>query len=440
MATTVGFPVAIPPEGNLYPCATDRSRSNPEHHPGRRDVPGRSTPTRSNNTRGQGEPDPLDKAVNFSGRWSAEGTNLQPCSTVRRCGSSARARATAASSPPWGNRTSRKRLRLQDPKGRVGGIKWSSSPARAVRGEVKIVGRKGWPFAVNGPQSVVTVTLTSGTAKWCAEPPARSTNNVVKAKAKTAPTTCPCETYATTWAAIEGAVLRGSGCTDSAATRPPRPVGGLDLTPANAYHNLVGVSSAYGVKRVEPFAAQETPVAEAGRRAERIDLGRKGSPMPNGLPPSRRTNCRRSDCESSTVLPRTASCPIPKACSDVPACAEPSPTYPSYRPPPSKACSSRAALGHPARKQGENARTRSLLDELQSGGPGSGRIRVDCPAGGLDGPTNPSKKCFLLNQQLLRQSANDPPQHHPHLHGDYPANDPGGNTSAPAAAAGRHGP
>ena len=281
------------------------------------------------------------------------------------------------------------------------------------------------------PQSVVTVTLTSGTAKWCAEfsAPFTTKKNVVKAKAKTAPTTCPCETYATTWAAIQGAVFARSGCTNSGCHAAAQTGGGLDLTPANAYHNLVGVSSAYGVKRVEPFAAQESFLWQklaAGRNE--FDLGGKGSPMPNGLPPISEDELQairlwiQHGAPEDGVVPDTES--LLGSC--LPA-AEPLPDQPLDPPAATEGVQFFAPPWDiPARKQGENGENEVCYSTYYNlAGQVPDQFVFDCPPGVLDGPSNPSKKCFSYDQQLLRQSANS---HHSIIHiynGDYPANDPG---------------
>ena len=106
------------------------------------------------------------KAVNFSGQWSAAESNLpNPVfdgATLRIVGGVGEG-DSGILRLPGGNWTSKKNGYVyKDPKGRVGGIKMVQLARKKQSvGEVKIVGRKGWPFAVNGPQSVVTVTLTS---------------------------------------------------------------------------------------------------------------------------------------------------------------------------------------------------------------------------------------------------------------------------------------
>jgi hypothetical protein len=79
----------------------------------------------------------------------------------------------------------------------------------------------------------------------------------------------------------------------------------------------------------------------------------------------------------------------------------------------------------PARKAGENGENEVCYSTYYNL---AGRIPdqfvIDCPPGVFDGPTNPTKKCFSYDRQLLRQSANS---HHSIIHiynGEYPANHP----------------
>ncbi len=98
------------------------------------------------------------------------------------------------------------------------------------------------------PSSTMTVALTIGSARWCAEftGPFRRKGRLIKAVSKTGPASCPCaEGTAGTWAAIQSAILVRYGCTEASCHGAPASVnnGNLDLRPEVAFQNLIGVPS-----------------------------------------------------------------------------------------------------------------------------------------------------------------------------------------------------
>src|SRR4029453_4412217 len=176
-----------------------------------------------------------------------------------------------------------------DKQARAGGIKNIQLRITKSGGRVKILGGKDrWAYQVTKPQSVVTVTLVSGGVRWCAQFTAPKTKKEkVTAKFSTPAASCPCDTFASTWEAIQNTVFARNNCAQSGCHDAARS-GGPELPPQNAYANLVGVSSPFGVTRVEPFAPQESFLWQklaAAQSPPEFDLQGKGSPMPQGLPP-----------------------------------------------------------------------------------------------------------------------------------------------------------
>src|SRR5262249_12711418 len=153
-----------------------------------------------------------------------------------------------------------KGYRYSDPKGSAGGIKSILIRITKDGGQVKIVGGAGdGGYQVTKPQSGITVTVISETTRWGG----RLTNPKTKkgqghGAAQAALASCPCDTYASTWEATQGALIARNGCTNGACHDSATKSGGLDLTPEKAYANLINVPSAYGVTRVLPFAPNDS--------------------------------------------------------------------------------------------------------------------------------------------------------------------------------------
>jgi hypothetical protein len=378
------------------------------------------------------------RRVKFSGRWSgamaAMPNPLFDGSTLRIIGGAGEGDSGLIRLPGgnWKALPKGKGYRFSDPQSRSGGIKNIQLRLTKSGGRVKIVGGKShWAYQVTKPQSVVTVTLIVGGTRWCAQFTAPKTKKTkVTAQVQTAPDTCPCDTYASTWEAIQNQVIARNGCTNTGCHASAQTGGGLDLRPENAYANLVGVPSTYGVTRVEPFAPQDSFLwQKLAASSGAFDLQGKGSPMPQGLPAisDDELNAIRQwilkGAPQDGVVPDTeqllgACLPKPEPPPDeplaVPAAAEGVQFHaPPWQIPP------RNAEG----QNGENEVCYSTYYNLT--GQISDEFLINCPDGIFDGPTNPTKKCFTYNHQLLRQSANS---HHSIIHvynGVYPANDPG---------------
>lgn len=376
----------------------------------------------------------------FSGRWSgAIATMPNPVfagTTLRVAGGTGEGDSGLIRLPGgnWKALSKDKGYVYNDKQARAGGIKSIQLRLTRTGGRVKILGGKDrWAYQVTKPQSIVNVTFISGAVRWCAQFAApRTKKNKVTAKFSTPAPSCPCDTFASTWEAIQNTVFDRNGCAQSGCHDAARS-GGLDLRPENAYASLVGVQSLYGVTRVEPFAPQESflwqKLSAAQDGPDHFDLQGKGSPMPQGLPPISKDEL---DAIRLWILKGAAQDGVvPDTQQLLDAClpkAEPLPDEPLTPPASTEGIQFHAPPWEipPRNAEGQNGENEvcystyyNLTDKVPA------ESLVDCPAGVFDGPANPTKKCFAYNHQLLRQSANS---HHSIIHiynGVYPANDPG---------------
>jgi hypothetical protein len=199
--------------------------------------------------------------------------------------------------PNWRQLPKGKGWKYADKRGVAGGIRQVVLKSRKSGGTMSIVGGKErWAYEVTGPQSTVAVTLRLGDARFCAVFANVSTKKgKVVGKGSPAPATCPCETYDTTFEAIQAVIFERNGCTQEAC-HGAAAQGGLKLTADVAYDNLVNVLSPLaGAKRVQPGSpkdsflyrklATSTLGPEAAKLATVAIDGDEGSPMPSGLPP-----------------------------------------------------------------------------------------------------------------------------------------------------------
>jgi hypothetical protein len=156
-------------------------------------------------------------------------------------------------------------------------------------GSLTIKGNGSWTV---GPDATVTVNLTVGTARWCAEftGPFKRTRAATIARSETAPAHCECaEVFASTWAAIQGAVFERHACTQAVCHGRSPGQGNLDLSPAVAYQSLFNVPSLYEPEllRVKPGDRTHSVLfrrlAKGTFPEEYAEV--PGSPMPSGLPP-----------------------------------------------------------------------------------------------------------------------------------------------------------
>ncbi len=384
-----------------------------------------------------GGPRPASRRINFSARWSGAVDGMpNPAlagATLRVVGGAGEGDSGLIRLPGgnWKALPKGKGFRYVDARGRAGGIKNVLLKLSQSGGKVKIAGGKeGWAYQVTKPQSTVTVTLISGTTRWCAEFTSPNTKKTkVTARAAAAPAACPCQTFPSTWAAIQSVVIERNSCAQTGCHASAQPGGGLDLRSEAAYASLQG-TSLYGVKRIEPFAPQESFLWQklaAAQDPPQFDLQGKGSPMPQGLPPisTDELNAIRQwilkGAPQDGVVPETET--LLDACLPKP---EPPADEPLAPPAAAEGVQLHAPPWEIPAKQdgganGENEICYSTYYNLTGKVPP--QYVVDCPEE-FAGPTNPTKKCFTYDKQLLRQSANS---HHSIIHiysGEHPANHP----------------
>jgi hypothetical protein len=241
---------------------------------------------------------PERRRVGFKARFERRGTMENPSfagSTLRVRGSTPTAGDSglinllaskwhALGTPPGSGG-----YRYEDPTGSARGIRLLMLKQGRRRGVLKVAGGSAsWPYVVSGPQGVVTVTLTVGEARWCAEFRRVSSNGAhrVSAKSNAAPASCPCEQFNSTFASIQSVVFERHGCT-TGPCHGASAQGGLDLRPEVAYRNLVDVPSSIAPdqKRVEPGLALESMLWRKLAKATTGLADVPGTGMPNGFPP-----------------------------------------------------------------------------------------------------------------------------------------------------------
>ncbi len=319
-----------------------------------------------------------------------------------------------------------------DRKGTAGGIKSIQLRLKKDGGRVKIVGGNGLAYQVTKAQSVVTVTLIIADVRWCAEFTAPSTKkDRVIAKTSTAPAACPCDSFSSTFDAIQSAVFARNGCT-SGGCHDQSQQGQLDLRPENAYAELVGVKGQLvDLNRVEKFDPQKSLLwrkLAAATEPDLVTLGQgEGSPMPPGTPISAdelkairlwiQQGAPRDGVVPDTQSLLNSCLPTPEPPAEEPLAAPDSSQGVQFYAPPWEI---------PARKdQGENGENEVCYSTYYNlAGTVPSEFVVPCPEGIFDGPTNPSGLCFTYDRQLLRQSTNS---HHSIIHiynGVHPANHP----------------
>jgi hypothetical protein len=377
---------------------------------------------------------PASKRITFTARWSGTMSSMPnpafPGTTLRVIGGPGEGDSGIIHLTPtnWKTLPKGKGYLYHDPKGEAGGIKTILVRTTKGGGRVKIVGGSGnWAYQVTKPQSVITVTMISDTTRWCAQFSSPKTKKTkVHGVAASALASCPCDTYASTWEAIQGALIARHGCTNGACHDSATKSGGLDLTPQTAYASLINVPSSYGVTRVLPFDPNDSFLwQKLAASTDGYDLKGKGSPMPSGLPAiseDELTAVRlwiQQGAPDSGVVPDTQgrldSClPKPEPPVDEPLAAPPADQGVQFYAPPWTI--------PPRNAQGTNGENEVCYSTYYNF---IGKVpTVPCDDPLLAGPTNPTGQCFAWNHQLLRQSPNS---HHSIIHvytGVYPANDP----------------
>jgi hypothetical protein len=194
--------------------------------------------------------------------------------------------------PNWKNLPKGKGFRYVDKTASAGGI--SSILLRKGKsngGRIKIAGGSAnWAYQIAMPQTTITVTLTIGGAKLCAQftSPKTSKQHVTGSAAQ-ALQACPCEKFDSTWEALQSAIFERHGCTDQTchgSVAGAAASGGLNLSKDVAFDNLVNVYSVLGqMDRVEPGSPTNDSFLYRKLAAKTKGLqGVPGTPMPSGLP------------------------------------------------------------------------------------------------------------------------------------------------------------
>lgn len=309
-------------------------------------------------------------------------------------------------------------------------------------GRIEIVGGKSrWAYEVTRAQTVVNVALRIGEARFCAVFSNVTTKKgKVRASAKDAPASCPCESYPSTFAAIQAVVFERNGCTQQAC-HGSGASGGLNLSADVAYENLVNVQSPVGdQKRVQPgspkdsFLYRKLAASTLGSdEAKLLSVGLaddEGAAMPSLLPPISKDELEalrrwiQYGAKKDTITPDTEdllnSCLPPPSPPKIDPPAPPAPgTGVQFHAPP-WTIRAKDASGF----NGEDEICYSTYYDLQ---PliDSGEIPADVLEPCNEDFWGPGKTCFSYKRQELTQ---DPNSHHSIIHiynGQYPPNDPG---------------
>jgi hypothetical protein len=235
--------------------------------------------------------DGATRRVIFQARWLGETAPIDPVSqgaTLRIIGAAGEGDSGLVSLEASHWHVKGRTFRYSDRKGAAAGVR--SIVLRITRsgGIVRVAGRGAWPYALETPQTQITVTLSIGAARWCARFAGTDVENGrrrVRGHTKSAPESCPCEAPATsTFAAIQTAIFERHGCTQSVCHGSAPGQGGLDLRSEVAYANLVDAPSTIlpSQQRVEP-GAKEQSLLWRKLAASTLDLqGVPGTAMPNG--------------------------------------------------------------------------------------------------------------------------------------------------------------
>jgi hypothetical protein len=154
-----------------------------------------------------------------------------------------------------------KTLRYRDRKARSGGIRSVTVRPRADGGFIKITGgEQGWAYALDRPQSRVSVVLEIGSARWCTEfsdADLAQGGHRLRGRVLAPAAACDCvHVMTSTWQAIHTLVFQRHTCTSTACHGTPPGSGTLDLRAEAAYGELVNVPSRTDAAylRVEPGA------------------------------------------------------------------------------------------------------------------------------------------------------------------------------------------
>jgi len=320
-------------------------------------------------------------------------------------------------------------LRYADPAGTAAGVRSVVLRIGRRGGIVRIAGRGAWPYAIERPQSEITVTLSIGAARWCARfdgPNLVNGRRRTRGHTQTAPASCPCEAPATgTFAAIQTAVFERHGCTQAVCHGASPGQGNLDLRPEAAHASLVDVPSSIlpSQKRVEP-GSRDRSLLWRKLAAATLDLeGVPGTPMPNGAyAPLTPNELHALELWIYNGAPASG---VIKGTDALLASCLPPPEPQKIRPPEPPAPSEGVQLYSPPwtiAANGEDEVCFATYYDFAAQVPEA--LRFPCPSiwGGA------TKQCFAYERTELTQ---DPNSHHSILRlyrGAYPVTDPGFGT------------
>ena len=241
---------------------------------------------------------PGKQAVKFRGRWTGSLDGIDPGfqgATLRITGGSGEGGSglITLAGGFWRPLSKGIGFELVDKHGVSGGILAVALKAgkNGKPGSLRVTGGKQFSYEYLGEHTQVVLTLEIGEAKWCAliARPANKKGRVT-GKAVQAPATCPCETFDSSWNAIQKVIIEGNGCTLAqchGSEAGAASAGGLDLRADVAYTNLVNVASTRSTdKRVERGSRQDSFL---WRKLAASTLGEplasdEGAPMPSALP------------------------------------------------------------------------------------------------------------------------------------------------------------
>jgi hypothetical protein len=329
----------------------------------------------------------------------------------------------------WHSRRGGRLLLYTDPSRSGGGVRKIVVRFGKRRGQVTVTGgRPGWRYRIERPHTEITLTLTIGAARFCAEFERRHLRNSsrrVRGISKRAPAACRCGAApASTWEAIQANVFASHGCTQAVCHGSAPGQGNLDLRPEAAYANLVDVASSAlpSQKRVEPGDPKESLLwRKLAARTQGL-AGVPLSPMPSGdAVPLSEDELRLVELWIQNGAPARGTVP---GTEELLTCVPP-PTPIKIRPPARPAAGAGVQLYSPPwpiPPRGEDEVCFATWFDFSREVPAE--LQRPCPPewGG------PAKQCFLWNRAELTQ---DPNSHHsiPRIYrGEYDLSHPGFGT------------
>lgn len=379
-----------------------------------------------------GKSDRVDKQqIHFEGRWRSASAQAIPDpifadASLQIAGASPADGDSGVIALPGSQwKPGRNGYRYDDPSGAQGGIQSVVLKWKGKRGTLAVKGaHANWTTVFAAPQTMLTVTLRIGDARWCAEFPrgaVRSGRAKLVARRAAAPASCPCERFTSTYAAIQQVIFEKRGCTagpcHGASTQ-----GGLDLRADVSFGNLVDVPSPLGqMSRVHPGDKEQSFL---WRKLAKGTLGLGGVPgtaMPNGLPPIPETELHALGSWIQAGAPATG---VVDGTDTLLGSCLPDVTPGKVRPPAKPAADEGVQFYGPPWDvpiQGEAEVCYATYYDYSATIPAA--MQVDCPAEW--GP--PGTRCFYYNKQVLTQ---DPNSHHSLVHfyrGKYALKDPAAN-------------